>query len=185
MAFLDFLFGKSGRSEQIQRFTPQQQTSLDQILQQAMSGMQENQQYGFEPMAQQARTRFSQETIPSLAERFTSMGEGAQRSSAFQGSLGQAGAGLEENLAALGSQYGLQRQGQLQQMLGMGLQPQFENVYHESSPGFLQALAPSLGMALGGPVGSAASGGMSGLLQMFRQLRGGSGSQGNVAMAGG
>jgi len=144
MAFLDFLFGQSGQREQFSRFNPQQESAFSQLLQQALSGLQQNEQYDFEPQAALARTRFQEETVPTLAERFTSMGEGAQRSSAFQGSLGQAGAGLEGGLAAMGSQYGLQKGGQLQQMLGMGLQPQFENVYRPSTPGMLQTGSESL-----------------------------------------
>ena len=54
----------------------------------------------FEPLRQQAMTQFNTQTVPSLAERFTSLG-GGQRSSAFQGALGQAGAGLQENLAGM------------------------------------------------------------------------------------
>jgi hypothetical protein len=85
---------------------------------------------GFEPFAQKARTQFQTQTVPGLAERFTAMGgAGGQRSSAFQGALGQAGAGLEENLAALGQEYGMRQEDLLARLLGQAQQPQF--AYHE------------------------------------------------------
>jgi hypothetical protein len=106
----------------------------------------------FEPIAQQARTQFQTQTIPGLAERFTSLGSGAQRSSAFQGALGQAGAGLEQNLAALGSQYGLQQRGLDQQLLSAllstALAPESETLITPGQPGALQELVPTLGRLL-------------------------------------
>ena len=142
-----FLFGGGPRTEQIQRFNPGQQQAFSQILQQALSGLQ-NPTEGFEPIAQQARTNFQQNTIPTIAERFTAMGGGAQRSSAFPSALGRAGAGLEQNLAAQQSQYGLQNSGLLQQLLGIGLTPQFESLYRPEQTGLaqnsLQSILPSL-----------------------------------------
>ena len=140
MGLGSFLFGHKPQYEQMQKFNPQQQQGFSQILQQALSGMQ-NPQEGFEPMAQQARSQFQSQTVPSLAERFTAMGQGGQRSSAFQGALGEAGAGLEEGLASQGSQYGLQRQGQLQQLLGMGLTPQFDTFRNAPTQGLVGNMA--------------------------------------------
>jgi len=82
----------------------------------------------FGPIAERARSKFYGETVPTLAERFTSLGGAGQRSSAFQRQLGSAGAKLEEGLAALQAQldpqyalqkasYGLQR-GELGARLG-------------------------------------------------------------------
>jgi hypothetical protein len=102
-------------------------------------------QFNFEPIAQQARTQFQQQTVPGLAERFTSLGGGAQRSSAFQGALGQAGAGLEQGLAALQSQYGLKQQGLQQQLLKMllstSLSPEFQNVENPEYKQFQELLS--------------------------------------------
>jgi hypothetical protein len=65
--------------------------------------------FNFAPIEQQARTGFAQQTMPSIAERFSSLGSGgSQRSSAFPQALSQAGQGLEEQLAALRAQYGFQ-----------------------------------------------------------------------------
>ena len=107
-----------------------------------------NPQKGFEPIAANARRQFQTVGVPGLAERFTSIG-GGQRSSAFQGALGSANAELESALAALGSQYGLQQQNSLLQMLGLGLQPSFENIYMPRSPGFGESFAGGIGEQAG------------------------------------
>lgn len=141
MSFLsDFFMGSRGRTQLFDKFTPEQQQSFSQILQMALSGLQ-NPTEDFEPIAQQAKSEFEQQTIPSLAERFTSMGQGAQRSSGFQQALGRAGAGLSENLASMQSQYGLQKQGLLQSLLGLGLTPQFETSYTPRQPGLFEGMS--------------------------------------------
>ena len=55
----------------------------------------------FEAYEAPLKREFNEQIIPGLAERFSGMGAGAQNSSAFQQSLGQAGAGLTEKLAQL------------------------------------------------------------------------------------
>lgn len=55
--------------------------------------------------------RFYEDTVPTLAERFTQAG-GGQRSAAFQGALGRASSGLGLGLGALGEQQQLQQQQQ-------------------------------------------------------------------------
>lgn len=155
MAWYDFFTGTPARTEQIQKFSPQQQSALNQLLSQGLQGVQPKnpQAFGsqFEPIANLARSEFQQQTIPSIAERFTSLGGGnnALSSPAFASQLGQAGAGLQENLAAQRAGFGLQQQ-QMEQslaqnLLGMGLTPQFETLYHQRQPGFLEsALGPGL-----------------------------------------
>lgn len=56
--------------------------------------------------------RFYGQTVPTLAERFTAAGGGAQRSSAFRGALGSAGRDLGVGLAALGEQQQLAQNAQ-------------------------------------------------------------------------
>jgi hypothetical protein len=85
-------------------------------LQKLLGGGQESQQSFSAPFMRQ----FNEQTVPALAERFSGLGAGAQSSSAFQQALGQAGAGLQENLAALHS--GNQMQG-LGQALNYAQQP--------------------------------------------------------------
>jgi hypothetical protein len=120
----------------------------------------------FDPIAQQAQTQFNTQTIPSIAERFSSLG-GGQRSSAFQGALGQAGAGLQENLAAMKSQYMMQMMPMLMQMFSMGQQPQFEQQVLPGREGVLSQMggqfAHGFGAALpglmtGNPLGGLFSG---------------------------
>lgn len=128
------LTGKPEETKQFQNFKPNQVAALDQLLQMGLQN--------FNPAAQEqlARNQFQTQTLPSIAERFTSMG-GGQRSSAFQGALGQAGAGLEQSLAALRSQYG-------QQALNYGLRPQFENLYQPETQGLFGGLSQSAGPIL-------------------------------------
>jgi hypothetical protein len=126
--------GKEGGVQQAQIFNPQQQQILQFLLQQGQQGLQ-NPSAGFAPIAQQARSQFNQQTVPSLAERFTSMGQNSLGSPAFASQLGQAGSGLEEALAALQSQYGMQNQQNALQMLALGMSPGFENFYQGSQPG--------------------------------------------------
>lgn len=142
--------GYKGQTEHFPLFNTQQIGAQGQALQQALSMLQGGNlpgQFNFAPIAQQARSRFFQETVPTLAERFTAMG-GGQRSSAFQGALGRAGSGLEEALASLESKYNLAQQGPqlqlLQMLLGAGLQPQYQSAYSPGQPGFLQAGIPGL-----------------------------------------
>lgn len=152
-----FFMGTPGKFEQLPTVTPEQKGILDQLLgglggplgsglqnlQQLLSGAPE----AFEAFAAPARTSFMQQTVPGIAERFT--GAGAQRSSAFGQALGAAGAGLEEQLAA--QRAGLQSQalGQLQNLLGVGLTPQFQTAQIPGQPGALQGLLGGIGTGLG------------------------------------
>ncbi len=140
-----FFTGLPEQTKQFQRFTPQQQGVQNDILSQLSTLLKQGQNgNSFAPIEQQARQDFTQKTIPSIAERFSSLG--AQGSSAFTNSLGQAGAGLETNLASLraGNQ-----QNQLSQLLGYGLQPSFENLYQPETQGLLGSLGGGAGQGLG------------------------------------
>jgi len=152
--FSEFFMGTPGKMSQAQRFNPQQQGALQQLLGQSMGGLGGN-QFDFAPIEQKARQGFEQQTVPSIAERFSSMGSGGgQRSSAFAGSLGDAASGLETNLASMRSQYGLSQQQNLMQMLQMALQPQFENMYQPSSQGFLGGMMGGMGQQAGQGIAS-------------------------------
>ena len=126
------LFGKEGGAQQFQNYTPGQNQMMDLLMSMGMQNM--------DPQAQnqQAMQNFRQNTVPGLAERFSMMGSGGgQRSSAFAGALGQAGADIEPRLAALRNQMGM---GQMQ----MGLQPRFENMYMPAQKGGLEGGLESL-----------------------------------------
>jgi len=134
---------KKAQTTQLPTLTPQQQGWQSQGGQMAMQGLL-NPYEGFNPIAQQARSRFQTQTVPSLAERFTSFGQGGQRSSDFMGAMAGAGTDLEEGLAAQQSQYGLQNRGLLQQLLGMNMQPSFENIYQPEQTGGMQRFGANL-----------------------------------------
>lgn len=150
------------------------QGGLDWLVQSGQQGLQGLPQAGFDfaPLAQQARTQFNTETVPTLAERFTAMGNG-QRSSAFESSLGRAGAGLEENLAALKAQYDYnnfqnQQQHYLNRILG-GAQPQYQQSF----------IPPQQGIVGGGQKKKGGIGGF------FKGLAGGIGRIAGKSLLGG
>lgn len=151
---LSSLFRRRPKTQQISQLTPEQQQWQSQLGRAGAQSL-ENPYEGFQPIENQARSQFNTSTIPTIAERFTSMGNG-QRSSAFQSALGGAGAGLEESLAALKSQYGLQNRQLGANMLGSALRPSFDTVYQQAQPGFLES-------ALGGLSGPLAKYGAMGL----------------------
>lgn len=128
-------------------------------------------QFDFAPIGREARQNFYQNTIPSLAERFSGLGAGSQRSSAFSQSLGQAGAGLESALASLESQYGLQNRGQEAQiglqnqgqliqyilsLLGLGTQRTSENAYIPRQPGIWESAGKGVANAGANAIGTGA-----------------------------
>lgn len=133
----DFAIGNPGGVEQYSTVTPDQQSILQLLQQLGVQGLQ-NPYEGFEPIAQQARNQFNQQTVPSIAERFASMGDNALSSPTFASQLGQAGAGLESELAAMKAGYGQQNLQQILQLLQLGLSPQSENVYRPRENGFIQ-----------------------------------------------
>jgi hypothetical protein len=154
----ELLFGKDAEELQMSTMTPEQQQFLSQFmgglgeatpqmfqyLNQLLSGDSQSYNDFAAPMMRQ----FQEETIPGIAERFGGMG--AQSSSGFQQSLGKAGAGLQENLAALRSQLQMQATNQLQGMIGQGLGTKsFENLYMPAQPGMIQGMAQGAGQALG------------------------------------
>ncbi len=135
----NFFFGNPGGVEQYPTVTPEQQNILQLLQQMGIQGLQ-NPYAGFAPIAQQAMNQFNQVTVPSIAERFTSLGNNAMSSPAFISQLGQAGAGLQQELAAMQAGYGQQNLQQALQLLQLGLQPQSENVYRPRESGLIQGL---------------------------------------------
>jgi hypothetical protein len=139
----EFLGGTPGRFDQVGRYNPNQERAFNQLLSQGLQGLM-NPQAGFQPIANQARQQFQNQTVPSLAERFTAGAGGALSSPAFASQLGSAGAQLEGNLASGAAQYGMNNQSNLLQMLGMGLQPQFDTYQNPGQAGFAQNAMPSI-----------------------------------------
>ena len=69
---------------------------------------QEPGKYSFEPIREAANKNFKEQTLPSLAERFTAFGQNAQRTGAFQGAQERAAAEHNTGLTALESEYNRQ-----------------------------------------------------------------------------
>lgn len=188
MALKEFFMGSGPKIAQVpnqmQRtpiYNKNQEAILNYLLSRGKAGL-EDPYAGFQPIAQQARTQFEQQTVPGIAERFTSMGSNALSSPSFASQLGQSGAGLEQMLAAMQAQYGQQSQDRALQQLGYGLNPrsqfspQYQNYPQEGQGGFLSSLLPALlqtggtllGGMFGGPAGAVAGGAAgSGLSSLF------------------
>lgn len=132
-----------GRFQQVDRFNPQQNSMLDQLMGMGMGQMQ-NPYQGFEGIANQARSNFNNVTIPGLAERFAGSNS-RQSSPSYLQQLGAAGSQLDTNLAGMQSQYGLQQQDFGRQLMGMGLQPRFDQQYMGGGDNFLSSLMGGLG----------------------------------------
>lgn len=167
MAFLDFLFGKKrktneflrGRPERVQelqRFTPQQQNLLTQLLGGVQSGVPSAFDFleeilsGDPQMMERfeapSRRAFEERTVPSIAERFTGMN--AQKSSAFGQQLGKAAESLEEMLSSQRAGRGFQALSQLQGLAGLGVTPQTDRIFRPRAPGFLESAGSSIAQSL-------------------------------------
>jgi hypothetical protein len=127
-------------------YSPQQQNQLNQLVMQ-LQGNQPN----FQNIANKARTNLHTNTIPGIAERFTSTMGQSRNSSGFQHALGTAGSDLESNLAALESQFGQGQQNLLAQLLS---NRQHENIFEQKGQGFWNSAAPAIGIGLGSAAGA-------------------------------
>lgn len=124
-------------------YSPEQQNVLNYLLSQGKTQL-ENPYGGFEPIEQQARSKFQSESLPSIAERFSALGGSDTRySSDLTGSLAGAQSEFDQGIAALRAQYGLENQGRALDLLRMGLTPQTEQHYFPAQPPLPQV--PSTG----------------------------------------
>lgn len=141
----NFLTGYGSQIHQLPKFSPQQISTMDQLRNMGLSGIQNN-KFDFAPVEQQARQDFERKTIPSIAQRFSNVG--GIGSGAYGRQLGQAGQDLETNLAALRQGYNLQQQDFSKNLLGLGLQPQFDTKIEAAAPGLAQTLPGNLAQSL-------------------------------------
>jgi hypothetical protein len=173
MAWYDFLIGSRDKFKQIPTIGKGQQQALDaqsqglsglspqifSYLQDLFSNNSQSQQNFAAPFMRQ----FNEQTVPGLAETFG--GVGALSSSGFQNALGQAGAGLQENLAALREQSRGQGLNAFQGLMGQNLSAKpFENVFMQGQQGLLQPLLSGLASSFGGPLGGGIASWLSSLL---------------------
>jgi|GEM_PF-1589010 len=130
-------FGQSNPASttQIPRFNEQQMGAQNQFLAQALQGL-----GGGGGMENEARRGFEQKTMPSIAERFAGMD--ALTSSGYRNSMAEAGSNLDSSLAGL-------NQGNLMNLLQLGMQPQNEQFYQQESPSMMQQMAPFMMSGMG------------------------------------
>lgn len=146
---MDFILGKGSKTKKKPIYDQDQQDILNQLLGgisgPLTSGLQNLQnilggdQGFFDRFQAPARRDFQQETLPSIAERFTgNMGEGSQQSSAFGQAMASAGKELEEDLFS--QRIGMQSNAlnQLLQMLSPALSPRRHRYTTNRQPGFLE-----------------------------------------------
>ena len=163
----DIFLGKEGQYNQVTNYDPQQLRQFQQVGQMGMQNQQDP-YAGFDPIAQNATRRFQSETIPGLAERFTSMGGSDTRgSSDFAGMLGGAGADLQSQLADLRAKYGQEQQKFGLEQLKLGQTQQYDNEYQPGTEGLLSKIPgflaeAGLNYATGGLTGAAAGGNLIG-----------------------
>lgn len=156
----NILTGTPAYTQQFARYNPQQQNAQQQLLQQGM------QNSNPDILLKKAQENFYKKTVPTLAERFTSMGGGAQNSSAFRNSLGEAGVGLEGELAGIRSNIGLQQ-------LMHGLTQGYSTTHTPRQGGLLDIFSSPEGIgALASIIGGGASGGLSSFLPLLLSLFG-------------
>ncbi len=143
-----FALGNEPEFLQFSPYTPNQQQALQQLLQQGLGGL-TPQNLSFEPFEQRARQQFQESTIPSLAERFNALSGGqGLRSSAFQTALGRQASELESSLAALRAQHNLNLLPAYQNMVTLGLTPQYESIYTAGGPGAVHAAGKAAGQLI-------------------------------------
>jgi len=163
--FKESAFGQPARIEQVNKYNPLQQSARQQLILSALSQLQDPTQ-GFQPIEDKARTQFEQQTLPGMAERFNSMGDNALSSPAFQSQKYGQQSDFEQGIAALRAQYGLQNQSQLYQLLGLGLEPEYDSYQLPSSSGWGPAVARA-GLHIGA---AAATGGATAIPSALSEL---------------
>lgn len=163
---MSFLTGTPGKYRQLSTLGKEQQPLYGQLLSSARgqtgagggfgqasdyySSLLNDNNSTFNAFAAPEQRRFKEEIIPSLAEQFAGMGSGGLQSSGFQNAAVNAGTDLSERLGALRAQLREQGAQGLMNLGKLGLGQYNENIYEQPQPGFLQAIAPGIGQALGG-----------------------------------
>lgn len=134
------------RATQYATMSPEQTAFQDKILQ--MLGGQVGEQPDFETFAAPYKRQFNEQIIPGISERFA--GLGGLSSSGFQQSLGQAGAGLSENLASMFEDKKMQK---FQSLLPFAFQSRFHTDVESGGPNWLSQLLGPLLSAYGSGAG--------------------------------
>ncbi|HVW99259.1 MAG TPA: hypothetical protein VHA52_02295 [Candidatus Babeliaceae bacterium] len=150
----EFLFGQPKRIEQINRFNPQQQNALQEVLHQGLSGL-KNPSQGFEPIKNEALSTFHQNIVPLLYNQLNAQnGQNAISSPQLHTNLSSAGSSLAQKLAAMQSGYEQNNKQNALNQLGIGLTEQNINYPVEGSSGLLGNLIEYLPLLLSAYVGT-------------------------------
>jgi hypothetical protein len=129
------LIGKDASIEQMPRYTQQQMDQQDALSRMGMERLQGGDNFNFSPIEQRLRRLHSEEQLPTISNRF--LAGQAGDSSAYQNALRGGNLDLEERI---GMEENRMKQQQFQeglQLLGMGQQQQYENVYRPEDWGLL------------------------------------------------
>ena len=172
------MMGKKPSIVSVDRFTSRETGAMNKMLEMAVSQMDPS-RMSFDPIRQRLMSQYQQQILPSIAERFTGMGDG-QGSSAFLGELTSGTNDFMERMGALESQYNMQMLPQYLRMGELGLTPQQEHMYIPGSKGMLQSGGEALMEAIPHAIAAYASGGTTlpaSLTALFSKWFGGSGSQ--------
>lgn len=126
---LQSALGHKGKFKQLSTMSPQQLQFAQFARNQGQNQIQ-NPYAGFAPIRENMQNLFQQQTLPGVAEGWSSMGQGnALSSGTFGSQLGAAQRAFGGDLAAMMAQYGLQNQHQGMRLAGMGMAPEFKNMY--------------------------------------------------------
>lgn len=176
-------FGTPAKTEQVNRFTPQQMQQQAGVGQLGYQGLQ-NTPLDFNPIRQRIMREFETKTVPGLLERLNAFqGPNVQNSSALGGQLIGGLENLGGTLAAQESQYNLQKFNQLLNAFQQGQQPQFDIIQHAAQPGFLDMLLGGSASALPYAANSLSAGSGNKLRSLLSSLGGGS-TQSSVSPVG-
>lgn len=149
-----YVLGSPANAVQVSRFQPFQGGLQENITERIQNLLGQNP--SFEPIAQQARQQYQEQSLPALKNQFSTPGA----SSAYQNAVSRGASNLETNLAALQSNYNVEQQKQIPALGKLALEPQFETIYEPAESGalqdFISALTPTVGQQGGNILGQLA-----------------------------
>jgi len=141
---------KPGGFKNIDTKTPQQKQAMDWALQQGQQQIQ-NPLQNIQGISQGLTNQWNQQVVPSLAARFSGLGDNKLSSTGFTNQLRSSGNELNDMLG----RFGLQSQAQGQNLFNQGLGDQFQPTYQGPEHTFWSGLLGGAGSALSQFGGSA------------------------------
>jgi len=138
-----YFFGTPAQAVRVDRFGKPQIGLQENITERIQNLLGQNP--SFEPIAQQARQQYQEQSLPALKNQFSTPGA----SSAYQNAVSRGASNLETNLAALQSNYNIEQQKQIPALGKLALEPQFETIYEPAEQGAVQDLFGQLAPIIG------------------------------------